>query len=101
MVEIDVSEQAWDDINSSALYWSKFSGKTARLYIQTIYATIERLKTFPNLGHVCPFLEYPRVREVKAGPYRVIYHVVSERRIQIISVEHTSLPYDFDKIRPL
>jgi len=58
------------------------------------------LAQFPHLGRVSPELGYPTVREIFAGPYRVFYHIVTEQRIQIITIHHSALPFDFDKLRP-
>jgi len=50
MAEINFSKQALNDIDEIALYWARFSEKTAKTYIQKIYATIELLAQFPHLG---------------------------------------------------
>lgn len=100
MVEIDISVRALEDIDELALYWAGFSEKTARFYISKIYATFELLKTFPKLGKVSPELEYPQVREVFSGPYRIFYHIVSDKKIQIITIHHSALPFDLEKLRP-
>ncbi len=100
MVEIEISVRAFEDIDEIALYWSGFSEKTARYYINKIYATIELLKSFPNLGKISPELEYPHVREILSGPYRIFYHIVSEYKIQIITIHHSATPFDFEKLRP-
>ena len=100
MVEIDISVRALEDLDEIALYWSGFSEKTARFYISKIYATIGLLRTFPLLGKISPELEYPQVREILSGPYRVFYPVISDRKIQIITIHHSALPFEFEKLRP-
>jgi addiction module RelE/StbE family toxin len=100
MAEIDFSQRALEDIDEIAHYWARFSEDAARAYVKKIYATIALLEQFPNLGKISPELNYPKVREIIAGPYRIFYHVISERRIQIITVHHSAQPFDFDNLRP-
>lgn len=100
MVEIDMTDRAMKDIDEIAEYRARFSENAARVYIKKIYATIDLLRTFPNLGKVSPELDYPKVREILAGPYKIYYHIVSEKLIRIITINFSGLPLDFDKLRP-
>lgn len=52
MVEVNFSKQAVDDIDEIAQYWARFSEKTAMVYVQKIYATVELLAQFPHLGRM-------------------------------------------------
>lgn len=100
MVEIDLTERALKDIDEIAAYHSQFSENTARIHIQRIYATIDLLRSFPNLGKISSELDYPRVREILAGQYKIYYHVVSDKLVRIITIHFSGLPLDFDKLRP-
>jgi len=95
MAEINFSKQALNDIDEIALYRARFSEKTAKTYIQKIYATIELLAQFPHLGKMSPKLDYPTVREIYAGPYRVFATLALNnvfRLLQYITVRfHSTL----------
>ncbi|MCE7921885.1 MAG: type II toxin-antitoxin system RelE/ParE family toxin [Haliscomenobacteraceae bacterium CHB4] len=100
MVEIDITGRALKDIDEIAEYHAHFSENAARTYIKRIYAAIDLLRSFPNLGKVSPELDYPKVREILADPYKIYYHVVSEKLIRIITINLSGLPLDFEKLKP-
>lgn len=100
MVEIDFSERAIKDIDEIAVYHARFSENAARVYVKRIYATVELLRSFPTIGKVSPELDYPKVREILAGPYKVYYHIVSDKLIRIITIHFSGQPIDFDDLRP-
>lgn len=100
MVEIDISERALKDIDDLAEHHARFSENAARVYVKRIYATFDLLRSFPNLGKISPELDYRQVREILAGPYKIYYHIVSEKLIRIITIHFSGLPLDFDKLRP-
>ena len=59
----------------------------ARTWVDEVFARVEGLKEFPQMGRVVPELGKPHIRELIFDNYRVIYGI-SPRRISIRTVRH-------------
>jgi toxin ParE1/3/4 len=71
--EIRWSPQAVGDLESIRDYIARDSARYADLTIARIFASVERLTTFPHSGRMVPELDDPTIREVIVGPFRVVY----------------------------
>jgi len=100
MVEIIILDKADGDMSEIVAYWSQRSEVKAEEYMRKIFETIELLQSFPRLGKVVEGLDYPRVREVLVGPYRLFYHIVSEAKIHILTIHHSAAPFDWKTLTP-
>ena len=100
MVEVIILNKAQEDLEEIGAYLARFSEKSAGLHLERIFKAIESLKTFPLLGKIFLELDYPKVREIKAGPYRIFYHIVSETKIHILTIHHSATPFDWDELKP-
>ncbi len=94
MAEVIWTPSADDDITSIIDYFSPRSEKYAKILIQNIFDKTTMLETLPRIGRVVPELEYKNVREILVGNYRIVYHIVSENRIDILAVHHSSRALD-------
>jgi plasmid stabilization system protein ParE len=79
------SPQAIHDLEAIRAYIVADSPVYAELMVRRIVSAIERLAVFPESGRIVPERSTPTLREVIAGPYRVVYRLRSER-IEIVSV---------------
>lgn len=100
MVQIIILDKAQEDLEEIAEYWAKFSVNSARQRLDEIYDKIRLLESFSRLGKVYEELNYPKVREIVAGPYRVIYHIVSETKIHILTIHNSKVPLDWEDVKP-
>lgn len=62
----------------------------AERFVQQIIDSADRLEAFPLSGRVVPEAEREDVREVIFQSYRIIYWLVNEKQIDIITVIHAS-----------
>lgn len=62
----------------------------AERFVQQLIESADRLDQFPLIGRVVPEANRDDIREVIFQSYRIIYWVVSEERIDIITVLHGS-----------
>lgn len=90
MVKINWTTQAKNDLISIAEYIGQNSKKYARIQIQRIRERVRQLPKHPNSGRIVPELENPRIRELVLGNYRIIYCLVSDERIDILTVHHSA-----------
>lgn len=73
MAEIIWTEPALSDLNDIAEYIALENVIAAKQLIQTIFAKVERLNTFPESGRISPELKHLNYREVVINPCRVFY----------------------------
>jgi toxin ParE1/3/4 len=82
------SLRAISRLESIHAYISKDAPITADKIIRRIIVSTERLKSFPNSGRVVPEYKIKEIREIIHPPYRILYHIESER-IEIVNVLHS------------
>lgn len=85
----------WTDFSVSDLkeifeYISKDSKRYAENQVKRIKAQTSILTTRPLAGRIVPELEKKEIRELIEGNYRIIYRIVNNNLIEILTVHHTS-----------
>ncbi len=68
--------------NDSKLYASR--------QILKIKFKIKFLKNNPKIGQIVPEIGIEHIREIIEGNYRIIYMLISEYQIDILTIHHTS-----------
>jgi len=71
-------------------YISRDAPIYAMHFVQQLISSVDRLEKFPLSGRNVPESERDDIREVIFQHYRIIYWVVSDQQIDIISVIHSS-----------
>jgi toxin ParE1/3/4 len=89
-VEVRWTLYSLSDIENIAEYISKDSPFYAQVQVQRFFDRAEILETHPNTGRVVPEIGRDDIRELIEGNYRVIYRVISDSRIDILTVHHGS-----------
>ena len=89
MVRIEWTERSLEDLNEIHDYIARDSKSYANLFIKKLYAAVQKLKEFPNLGRVVPEVYILSVREIIFQNYRIIYRTMTDY-IEIITVFHGS-----------
>jgi addiction module RelE/StbE family toxin len=56
--------------------------------IQTIFDRIDDLKEQPFRGRPVPEMQDKNIRQIEAGNYRIIYHVIAEYLLMVLRVFH-------------
>jgi len=90
MVKLIWTDQAIEDLGSIGDYIAETSDRYAKLTVQKLYGRAQILKTFPLSGRIVPEKNEEAVRELIEGSYRLIYEVISEEQINILTVHHSS-----------
>lgn len=88
MVKIVLSKTARFDLKEIVDYIKRDSLKYAILEKQKIQDAIDKLPSQPLSGRVVPELSNKNLRELLFRNYRIIYEVVSEKQINILSIHH-------------
>ena len=90
MVQVNWTFQAIGDLKNIAEYISRDSEKYARLQVSRIRQRTRILISKIYSGKVVPEIEKQNVRELIEGNYRIIYKIVHEERIDILTIHHSS-----------
>jgi len=90
MVQINWTRQSIEDLRYIFEYISKDSEKYAKLQIIKIRNRVKIFYTHSYSGKIVPEIKIENIRELVEGNYRIIYKKVSEKRIDILTIHHTS-----------
>ncbi len=90
MARIIWSPQALEDIEAIRQYIARDAPRTAKGFVQRIFATVERLNRFPLAGGIVPEIGSQEFREIRLKKYRIIYRVLNQQSVEIVTVYHGS-----------
>ena len=82
------SDRAIERLEEIRAYIAQDAPMTAAKFVARIIESTEILKSFPLIGRIVPEYRITEIREIIKAPYRILYHVGSER-IEIINVLHS------------
>ncbi len=86
MVEVNFTDQALTDIENIAAFIAKDSEKYAGIQVKRFFDRAEILETNPLFGKIVPELNDKSIRELLLGNYRIIYRIVTTKRIDILTI---------------
>jgi len=89
MVQVNWTSQAKADLNDIADYISINSVKYAKLQVYKIIAVTKVLKSHSRIGKVVNEFSNQDIRELVYGSYRIIYKLISLKRIDILTIHHS------------
>lgn len=99
MVRINWTFQARDDLRNIADYISKDSKRYAKLQVVRLKNKTHLLKSHIRIGRIVPEIDIENIRELIEGNYRIIYKIVSEKQIDILTVHHSARDLSKRKIK--
>lgn len=80
-----------------ALYIAADKPGAAEKWLSDLFATVDGLVEFPNVGRVVPELDQPDFRELDFGGYRVIYRLEA-KQASVLTVRHGRRLLDLDEL---
>jgi toxin ParE1/3/4 len=87
--EIKWTLNALQDIESIAEFIAQDSERFASIQIDKFFIRSQILEQFPLAGKIVPELGDDNIRELIEGNYRIIYRVVSESRVDILTIHQS------------
>ena len=90
MVQINWTLQAASDLKDIAEYISKDSKKYAKLQVVRIRLRTKILKSQIYAGKIVSEIDRQNIRELIEGNYRIIYKIVNNSRVDILTIHHSS-----------
>ncbi len=84
------TERARQDLAAIHTFISLDSAPYASVVVAKLIAATDRIAYFPESGRAVPEFENPSVREVISGPYRIVYRLVGDDNVHILTVHHAA-----------
>jgi addiction module RelE/StbE family toxin len=88
--EVLWTKQAQADLAAIRAFISQDSPHFAAVVVARLIAATDRLISFPESGRTVPEFEDPSVREVLYPPYRIVYRLVGDDEVHVLTVHHSS-----------
>lgn len=90
MIRITFTNRAVADLDAINEYRSTYSPIYADHLLDALISKVERLKSLPKMGRIVPEFGLPYLRELIHDEYRIVYKIVNDDRIDIITIQHSS-----------
>ena len=102
MVKVVWTDAALFDLNDIGEYIANDSERYAQLTIERLFNSVDILEEHPRSGKMVPEFENDKIRELIRINFRIVYLIVDEFRIDILSVHRCErLPentFDFTEL---
>ena len=89
-VEVKWTTLSLEDIENIAGFIAKDSEQYALIQTERFFERVKVLESHPEFGKIVPELGTKSIRQLVEGNYRIIYHVISTTRIDILTIHHRS-----------
>ena len=99
MAEIKFTLQSISDLEDIAEYISKDSFFYAAMQVQKLLNRADSLEKQPLRGRIVPELKIKNIRELIEGNYRIVYRVVNENLIHILTFHHSKRKLRVSRIK--
>lgn len=90
MTAVQWTERAQSDLGAIHAFIEADSPHYASIVIRRLLHAVDRLHDFPQSGRLVPEYSDPAVREVILRPYRIVYRIVSDSELHVLTVHHGS-----------
>lgn len=89
MATIKWTDQSIQDIENIASFIAKDSGKYAKIQTIRFFDAAHTLISHPKIGQIVPEVGDDTVRQILQGNYRIIYKIVNDNLIHILTIHHS------------
>lgn len=86
------TEQAQTDLAAIHAFISQDSAHYAAVTVRQLIAAVDQLIPFPGSGRAVPEFDDPDVREIVRRAYRIVYRLVGNEQVHILTIHHGSRP---------
>lgn len=90
MVQINWTIQSQEDLKNIYDYISKDSKQYAKLQVIRLRNRVSILQNYSLAGRIVPEINKDNFRELVEGSYRIIYKIISENQVDILTVHHSA-----------
>jgi plasmid stabilization system protein ParE len=101
MVKVIWTDSAIQDLDDIGNHIAKDSERYAEVTIDRLFNSVDILENFPKAGKMVPEFENEFIRELIRGSYRIVYRIIDDFRVDIITVHNCARllgnTYDFSE----
>ena len=90
MVQINWTNQAVSDLKNIFEFIASDSEYYAKREVSRLKLRTEHIKLFLRIGRVVSEIEDPNIREIIEGRYRIVYKIIQENEVDILTVHHSA-----------
>lgn len=90
MRTIHWTSRAQSDLAAIFAFTEADSPHFADVIVRRLIHAVDRLQDFPQSGRAVPEYSDPAIREVINAPYRVVYRIVDEETLHVLTVHHAA-----------
>lgn len=90
MVKVIWTDAAIQDLQEIGEYIAKDSPKYAEITISRLFEAPSILINHPKAGRIVPEFAIPFLRELIYGSYRIVYKIINEGRLDILTVHNSA-----------
>ncbi len=90
MVKVVWTASAIQDLDDIGGFIAKDSIKYAEIIVENLFNAPDILDKFPKAGRIVPEFNDKNIRELINGSYRIVYRIVNESRVDILSIHHSA-----------
>ena len=98
MARVRWTDQALEDVDAICEYIARDAPRTARRFGQRIFQAVETLERHPLSGQIVPERRQSDIREIRLKRYRIIYRVLDDETLEILTVHHGSRLLDVETL---
>jgi addiction module RelE/StbE family toxin len=89
MAQVRWTPQSLNDIEHIAEYIARDSEVFASIQTERFFEAVKILEDQVKAGRIVPEIDDSSVREVILGYYRIIYRVVNDEQVDILTIHHS------------
>jgi len=93
VVEIILTELAWDDLDEITDFIAQDSPHYAQEFSERVFERIDQLYQNPRMGRMVPRYHHEDFRELILHGYRIMYRIYSPEKILIMRIIHGAQDY--------
>ena len=86
MVKVVWTDSAIYDLDEIGEYIAKDSERYAQITVERLFNSVDILEDHPKAGKMVPEFENDKIRELIRINYRIVYKIVDDYRIDILTV---------------
>lgn len=88
MVQVNWTDSALEDLNDIGDYIAKDSPRYAEITVNRLFESVDILENHPYSGVMTPEFKNESIRQITRGDYRIVYRIINESRIDILTVHN-------------